>query len=63
VVADEETGLLVPARDPAALAAAVLRLWTQPAQGAGMGAAGRRRVEQHFDIRRMVAEYEAMYLA
>ncbi len=27
-----------------------------------MGRAGRERVEQHFDIRRMVAEYEALYL-
>ena len=61
VVAAGETGLLVPPRDPAALAAAVLHLWTQPEEAAAMGRAGRARVEQHFDVRRMVAEYEAMY--
>jgi glycosyltransferase involved in cell wall biosynthesis len=58
-----ETGLLVPPGDPDALAGAILSLWAQPATILGMGQAGRRRVEEHFDVRRMVAAYEAMYLA
>jgi glycosyltransferase involved in cell wall biosynthesis len=62
VVATGETGLLVPPRDPAALAEAVLSLWSQPGTIARLGTAGRRRVEAHFDVRRMVAAYEAMYL-
>lgn len=61
VVADGETGWLVPARDPAALAAAVLRLRRDPAVARRMGAAGRQRVETHFDSRRMVADYEQLY--
>jgi glycosyltransferase involved in cell wall biosynthesis len=62
VVADGETGLLVPPRDPAALANAMLRLWRDADLARRMGSAGRCRVEEHFDVRRMVARYEAMYL-
>jgi glycosyltransferase involved in cell wall biosynthesis len=61
VVAESETGLLVPSGDPAALARALVRLWRDPETGRRLGAAGRCRVETHFDIRRMVAEYEALY--
>src|SRR5262249_35825678 len=60
VVEGGETGLLVPARDAEALAAAVLDLQRGPERGGRMGAAGRRRVEEHFDVRRMVANYEAL---
>jgi glycosyltransferase involved in cell wall biosynthesis len=63
VVADGEPGLLIPARDPNALAEAVLGLWQDGELCRAMGAAGRRRVEEHFDIRRMVARYESMYLS
>jgi glycosyltransferase involved in cell wall biosynthesis len=62
VVVDGQTGLLVPPADPAALAAALLRLRRDPEWGRRLGAAGRRRAEQLFDVRRMVAEYEALYL-
>jgi glycosyltransferase involved in cell wall biosynthesis len=62
VVADGETGLLVSARDPGALANAMLGLWAQADIGVRMGLAGRQRVEQHFDVRRMVADYETLYV-
>ncbi len=42
------TGLVVPRRDPDALAAAILELATDPDRRAAMGAAGRRRVIEHF---------------
>jgi glycosyltransferase involved in cell wall biosynthesis len=61
LVAEGETGLLVPAQDPAALAKAMLRVQADPEGGQRMGLAGRRRVEQEFDVRRMVADYEALY--
>jgi glycosyltransferase involved in cell wall biosynthesis len=61
VVVDGATGLLVPARDPAALAAAILRLRGDDAERRRLIAAGRERVERLFDIRRMVADYEALY--
>ena len=62
VVADGETGLLVPPADPAALAAAILRLRRGPGERERMGRAGRRRVERLFDVRRMTAAYERLYL-
>jgi glycosyltransferase involved in cell wall biosynthesis len=61
VVEAGATGLLVSPRDPVALAGAVLGLWGGEELGARLGNAGRRRVERHFDVRSMVARYEAMY--
>jgi len=62
VVLDGQTGLLVSPGDPAALAQAILCMRRDLERGLRMGRAGRQRVEQHFDIRRMVADYEALYL-
>ncbi len=62
VVADGETGLLVPPGDPAALAAALLRLRGNEWERRRMGQAGRSRVERCFDVSRMTAAYERIYL-
>ena len=62
VVQDGVTGLLVPPADPAALANAMVEIWHDPDRGDRMGRAGRRRAEERFDVRRMVAQYEALYL-
>jgi glycosyltransferase involved in cell wall biosynthesis len=48
------TGLLVPARDPAALAAAIARLAADPAERRRLGAAGRRKALESFDHRRSI---------
>lgn len=61
IILDGETGLLVTKADPARLAEAILNVWQNPELGRQMGLAGRRRVEACFNIRRMVADYEAMY--
>lgn len=61
VVGDGETGLLVPPGNPAELAAAIVRLAGAPEMAKAMGAAGRRRVEQRFDVGRMIANYEDLY--
>jgi glycosyltransferase involved in cell wall biosynthesis len=61
VVETGATGLLVPARDPEALGQAIAALLADPARGRQMGLAGRRRVENCFDIRKMMARYEALY--
>jgi glycosyltransferase involved in cell wall biosynthesis len=61
VVADEETGLLVPPANPAILASALLALWRDSPRRIAMGAAGRARVEAVFDVRKMVDGYEELY--
>ncbi len=63
VVVDGETGILVPPSDPVQLSDAMLTVWRDPLRGAAMGAAGRRRVEKHFDVAEMVRSYEALYCA
>ncbi len=61
VVDDGVTGLLVAPADPTALAQAMVAIWTDPERRDRMGRAGRLRAEERFDVRRMVAEYEALY--
>lgn len=47
-IVDGQTGVLVPPRDPVALAAQLSELLRNPERGARMGRAGRQRVEQEF---------------
>lgn len=56
-----ETGLLVPPREPAALADAVLTLAGDGVLAAAMGEAGRARVERVFSTRVKVERTEALY--
>jgi glycosyltransferase involved in cell wall biosynthesis len=62
VVVEGETGLLVPSGDPVSLARSMLRLHKSPAEAQQMGLKGRQRVERDFDVRRMVARYEDLYI-
>jgi glycosyltransferase involved in cell wall biosynthesis len=61
VVADGQTGLLVPPADPPALAATLLTVSQDAGLRSRLGRAGRQRAEQHFDIRRTVADYERLF--
>ena len=61
VVVDGDTGRLVPARDVQAMAEALLSIATDAGTAGRMAASGRRRVEQHFSIERMVDRYAAVY--
>jgi glycosyltransferase involved in cell wall biosynthesis len=60
-VEDGVTGRLVPPRDPAALAGALLELLADPARRQAMGRAGRRRFEERFTADRMVEATLAVY--
>jgi glycosyltransferase involved in cell wall biosynthesis len=60
-VADGETGILVPQRNTAALADAITTLLTNESLAVRMGAAGRRRVEQRFNLMRQTALLELKY--
>lgn len=59
----QETGLLVPARDSAAIAAALVSLIDNPEQAAAMGKEARRRVVERFNFPRMMRDYERWYRA
>jgi glycosyltransferase involved in cell wall biosynthesis len=61
VIEHGRSGLLVPPEDPAALAEAVIGLLEDPRRRAELAAAGRERVERHFDIVTMGATMEALY--
>lgn len=61
VVAAGATGLLVPARDPVALAEAIRSIFADSGLSRQMARAGRQRVESHFDIKTMVRKYEELY--
>ncbi|HJO39515.1 MAG TPA: glycosyltransferase [Vicinamibacterales bacterium] len=61
VVQDGGSGVLVEPMDPGALARAILGLVADPAAMRAMGRAGRKIVEQTFDILQTVKQLEAIY--
>jgi glycosyltransferase involved in cell wall biosynthesis len=60
-VEDGVTGRVVPVQDPAALAAALVAVLTDPSLRARLGAAGRQRFESRFSADRMVDSTLAVY--
>lgn len=62
LVDDGRNGLLVPARDAAALASAIDRLVAQPTFAASLGESARRHVRDRYSFDRMVASFEHLYL-
>ena len=61
IAREGESALLVPPRDPAALATAILRLADDPALRARLGAGGRRLVEREFSEERITAATLALW--
>jgi len=56
-----KTGLLVPPKDPQALADAIIGILSDPQQAEEMGKAGRERVKKEFSLDRMIREMERLY--
>ena len=63
IVRHGENGLLVPARDPRALAAALKQLILDPALRQRMGKRGREIAEKEFSVERVNNETLALYKA
>jgi glycosyltransferase involved in cell wall biosynthesis len=61
VVVDGESGLVVPPKDPRALAAAVVRVLGDREFAARLAAAGERRVRDHFSLEAMLCALDALY--
>lgn len=60
-VIDGITGIVVPIGDINALAEAILKLIRNPAIAKEMGLNGRKRVEEHFDIKKNVKKMEKLF--
>jgi glycosyltransferase involved in cell wall biosynthesis len=62
VVADGETGILVPPGEPTALAAKISELLRNPELRGRMGAAGRQRMRDHFTFEAQASAYSRLFL-
>lgn len=62
VIEEGRSGVMMAAGSPTELAAAMLRVYRDPARAAEMGRAAYERVAAHFDVRGMVKKYEDCYL-
>lgn len=61
VIREEETGLLVPQQNPAALATALERLLTQPVLREQLAQSARRLIEAEFDIHQNTASLRTLF--
>jgi glycosyltransferase involved in cell wall biosynthesis len=61
IIEDGKSGLIVPPGDPAALAAALLRLHEQPTLRAELGRAGRERIGSALRVEDTIAQTAALY--
>lgn len=62
LISDDRDGLLVPERDPEALAVAISRLVDDPSLRQRLAAEARRSIEVNFDITRQAAQLRRVFL-
>ncbi len=62
VISDASVGRLVPPADPRSFADEIGRLWAERGRWPAIENAARHRVTENFDVRRMTAEYERLYV-
>jgi len=61
IVVDGVSGLVVPARDSAAIARAIRRLHDDPGLRTRLGEAARERIRTHFRIEDTIEQTERLY--
>lgn len=61
VVQHDKTGLLVPPKDPDALADAIINYLQHPAWAKEIGQRARQKVHSQFSVERMVLDYQDLY--
>ena len=61
IVIDNETGFLFPAKEPRIMAEKIILLLKNKELAKEMGRNGRRRLEEHFTIEKMIRETESVY--
>jgi glycosyltransferase involved in cell wall biosynthesis len=62
-ITDGVNGVLVPPKDPSALAKAIIKVINDKELARTMGSSARKKVEQEFSVEKMVAETEKVYLS
>jgi len=62
VIRNGATGILVPPRDPGALAAAIILLLRDPEFARQLGEAARTEIPLRFSVKHMISETESLYL-
>jgi len=62
VIEENTSGLMVAPQNPQQLAQAILQIHSGPSRARLMGLAAHHRVATHFDVRRMINDYEDLYL-
>src|SRR5437016_7033103 len=62
IVQDGITGILVPPRDPAAMADAIIRVLEAPEMAKRFGLAGRERVMNHFSLETVIRRTSERYM-
>ena len=60
-VLDGKTGILVPPKDPEALAEAIAKLLSDKNLSLTLGEAGYHHLQDHFTVKKMVEATEAVY--
>jgi glycosyltransferase involved in cell wall biosynthesis len=62
-ITDGVDGILVPPKDPSALAEAVIRVLNDKERARNMGSSARKKVEEEFSVEKMVAKTEDVYMS
>lgn len=62
LIVHNSTGLLVPSNDIDSLSSALIRILSDKETANLMGERGRSRVDEHYSFRRMIDQYEHVYL-